>query len=59
MLRAQTGVALAEKRVALVARFPGAIGYMRADMMPSWVKAVPIGGKSHTDPGYPLYVRVP
>ena len=43
----------------VVARFPGAIGYMRADQMPSWVKAVKIGGKSHTDAGYPLFVQVP
>lgn len=43
----------------VVARFPGAIGYMRADMMPSWVKPLKVGGKSHTDADYPLYIRVP
>lgn len=43
----------------IVARFPGAIGYMRADQMPDWVKAVPISGTSHLSPEYPLYVEVP
>ena len=41
----------------IVARFPGAIGYMRADRLPSWVKAVPISGKKHTDAGYPLFIE--
>ncbi len=43
----------------VVARFPGAIGYMRADMMPSWVKPLKLGGKSFTDSDYPLFIRVP
>lgn len=43
----------------IVARFPGAIGYMRADTMPSWVKPLKVAGKSYTDENYPLYIRVP
>jgi type IV secretory pathway TrbF-like protein len=43
----------------VVARFPGAIGYMRAEKMPDWVKAVTISRKSHLDSDYPLYVEVP
>ncbi len=43
----------------IVARFPGAIGYMRADRMPGWVKAITISGKSYTDANNPLYVLVP
>ncbi len=43
----------------IVTRFPGAIGYMRADQMPDWVKAITISGTSHLSPDYPLYVQVP
>lgn len=42
----------------LVAKFPRAIGYMRADQMPKWVRAVAISGRAYTDPRYPLWVEV-
>ncbi len=43
----------------VVARFPGAIGYMRADMLPAWVKPIKVSGKSHSDADYPIFIRVP
>ncbi len=42
----------------LVAKFPTAIGYVRADQVPRGVRVVPVDGKLPTDVGYPLWVEV-
>jgi len=44
----------AEVLKAVVARLPGAIGYLSLEQLDSSVRALTIDGRSHTDPEYPL-----
>lgn len=42
----------------LVAKFPTAIGYLRADQVPTGVRVVRLDGKLPDDPDYPLWIEV-
>ncbi len=41
----------------VIAKFPGAIGYLRVDQLTADVKAVKVDGIPHTDPRYSIVTR--
>lgn len=43
--------------VKVVARFPGAIGYVAADQLAPGLKAIKVGGLSHTEPAYAMVLE--
>jgi hypothetical protein len=45
-----------ELLMAVVARVPGAIGYVMAEKLDGSVQALTLDGKAHSAPGYPLTV---
>jgi hypothetical protein len=43
--------------VKVVARYPGAIGYLAADQLAPGLKAIKVGGVGHTDPTYAMVLE--
>lgn len=41
----------------VVARFPGAIGYLAADQLGPGLKAIKVGGVAHTEPTYAIVLQ--
>jgi hypothetical protein len=41
----------------VVARFPGAIGYLAADQLAPGLKAIKVGGVGHTEPTYAMVLE--
>jgi hypothetical protein len=41
----------------VVAKLPGAIGYIAEDQLTAALRPVRIGGVAHTDPGYPILMK--
>lgn len=55
---APRALATAATVARLVAKFPSAIGYVRADQVPKGVRVVKLDGKLPDDAGYPLWIEV-